>query len=164
MSKNDKTTEQLIAEIEALKSSLGVAEQARTAAEERAHALAESQQFYGSTSQEQPTGRTIMVERCINPTVRDAKKLKFIEVEEPTYYYNIQLPPGASGSNGSCLATNGIEYHHGQTVELDPITLAEVKSRVARCWDHEKSIHGENENAYRKHNDPMYHLYANKRR
>jgi hypothetical protein len=76
--------------------------------------------------------------------------LKFKNIEYPTFYYNIQLPAGASGSNGSCLSTNGVEYHHGQTYEFDEVTLAEMKSRVAKCWDHEKSIHGENENAYRR--------------
>jgi hypothetical protein len=30
------------------------------------------------------------------------------------------------------------------------MTLVDLKSRVARCWEHEKSIHGDNENAYRR--------------
>lgn len=138
--------EELQAEIEALKSQLVDANEQKTAAEDMAKAMASASQFTGGTSQEQPTGRTIMVNVCLNPTVRDEKKLKYKEVEEPTYYYNIDLPAGA----GLCLYTNGVEYYHGQTYEFDQATLAEMKSRVAQCWYHEKSIHGENENAYRR--------------
>jgi hypothetical protein len=82
----------------------------------------------------------------LNPGEKDVKKYKYKKVKVPTYYYNIQLPAGA----GICLWTNGVEYYHGETYEFDPNTLAEMKSRVARCWEHEKSIHGDNENAYRK--------------
>jgi hypothetical protein len=46
--------------------------------------------------------------------------------------------------------TNGIAYYHGQTYEVDPMTLQDLKSRVARTWDHERAIHSENANAYRK--------------
>jgi hypothetical protein len=66
--------------------------------------------------------------------------------------YTINLPAGA----GNCLYTNGIEYYHGETYEFDAEILSEMKSRVARCWDHEKSIHGENENAYRRPTNVHY--------
>jgi hypothetical protein len=65
----------------------------------------------------------------------------------PTWFYTINLPVGA----GPKLTTNGVDYFHGQTVEVTPDVLSDLKSRVARCWDHEKSIGGGNENAYRQH-------------
>ena len=83
---------------------------------------------------------------CLNPHERDEKKQKFKDVEFPTYFYTIQLPPGA----GIDLTTNGTPYYHGSTYEVDAFTLADLKSRVARTWDHEKSIHGGDENAFRR--------------
>ena len=77
---------------------------------------------------------------------RDEKQQKFMDVEVPTFFYHIDLPAGA----GTNLSTNGTAYYHGQTYEVDQATLVDLKSRVARCWDHEKAIHSENENAYRK--------------
>ena len=138
-----------MAEVKSLKSQVDTEREMRTAAEERAESIAAAS-FAVCTSEEQPTGKTVLVRVCTNPTERDTKKQKWTEIEIPTYFYLIQLPAGASGSNGSCLTTNGVEYHNGEVVELDACQLADVKSRVARTWDHEKSIHGENENAYRK--------------
>lgn len=113
-------------------------------------ALAKAMALVGSysepTGSERPTGRTVKVEVCINPTERNPKKLEFKTVEYPTYYYTINIPAGA----GLDLSTNGAPYYHGETYEFDPMQLADMKSRVARCWDHERTIHSENENAYRK--------------
>ena len=141
---------ELQAEVERLSKLLQASEVKRTDAEEMAHQLAASSHYLGSHSQEQPTGKTVTRTVCLNPHVRDEKKHKYHEVELPTYFINIQLPPGACGTNGSCLSTNGIEYHHGTTHEVDPDTLRELKSRIARCWEHERSIKGENENIYKK--------------
>jgi hypothetical protein len=138
--------EELQAEIALLKAELNVMTEKKTEAEEFAKSLAAASPFMGSMVEEQPTGKTIRTSICTNPTEKDTKKHKYVDVEVPTYYYNIQLPAGA----GLCLYTNGVEYYHGETYEFDQFTLAEMKSRVARCWDHEKSIHGDNENAYRK--------------
>lgn len=147
-----QTIEELQAEVLRLQEALGVSENQRTQAEEMAHAMSQANQFIvGAASEEQPTGKTVTIKVCLNPTERTEKKQKWHEVEMPTYYYNIQLPTAA----GLCLSTNGIEYYHGQTYEFDALTLAEMKSRVARCWDHEKSIHGDNENAYRKPTNRM---------
>lgn len=142
----EKSMKELQAEIAELKEQLGASDRKRTEAEDMAHAMASASQFVGGTAEEHPTGETITVNVCLNPTERNEKKQKWKEVELPTYYYNIQMPAGA----GLCLYTNGIEYYHGQTYAFDAITLAEIKSRVAKCWDHEKSIHGDNENAYRR--------------
>lgn len=144
-----KEVDELQAQIAKLTSELDAERSKRSEAEELAHSMAAGN-FVDSMAEEQPTGKTVMVRVCVNPHVRDEKKQIWKEIEYPTYFYNIQLPAGAAGSNGSCLSTNGLEFHHGQTYELDPFMLAEVKSRVARTWDHEKSIHGDNENAYRK--------------
>lgn len=159
--KSDLERAELLAQIEKLKAELGDAHARRTAAEEMSHSLAASN-FVGSMAQEYPTGKTIKINVCVNPWERNEKKQNWKDIEYPTYFYNIQLPPGASGSNGSCLSINGMEYHHGETYEFDTFLLTEMKSRVAMTWFHERSIHGENENAYRKR-DPMYNHYAQKR-
>jgi len=143
----EKTVKELQAEIAALQNSLASEMTKRTEAEEMAKAMSAASPFIVNLGEEQPTGQTIKINTCVNPTERDVKKQKWKEIEYPTYFYNIQLPAGA----GLCLTTNGVEYYHGETYEFDSITLSEIKSRVARCWDHEKSIHGENENAYRRH-------------
>ncbi len=135
---------ELLAEIAKLKGQLGDAIRAKTEAEEMATATAAASAFMG-TSEEQPTGRTATVRVCVNPAEKKEDKLVWKNVEVPTWFYAVNLPVSAPN-----LATNGIEYYHGQTYELDPYQLADLKSRVARCWDHEKAIHSENENAYRK--------------
>lgn len=140
-----KELDSLQEEIERLKGALESERKSRTEAEEMAMAVAQASPFIGSND-EQPSGNTVKINICLNPAERDERKLKWKEVEMPTYFYAIQLPAGA----GMSLSTNGVELYHGQTYEFDPIMLAEVKSRVARCWDHEKSIHGDNENAYRR--------------
>lgn len=144
-----RTTEEelkvMMAEVARLKAALGESEQKRTEAEDNALAMAQASAFSGNT-EEQPTGNTVDVEVCLNPAERDEKKLKFKTVKMPTFFYQIQLPTAA----GLDLTTNGVAYYHGQTYEFDLMGLQDIKSRVARCWDHEKSIHGNNENAYRK--------------
>jgi hypothetical protein len=144
-----KTTEQELkdmqAEIARLQAALGAAEIYRSEAEANAIAVTQANAFAGNT-EEQATGRTVEMSVCLNPNERDEKKHKFKSVKIPTYYYTVTLPAGA----GTDLTTNGVAYYHGQTYEFDQFTLPDIKSRVARTWDHEKSIHGGNENAYRK--------------
>jgi len=140
-----QTVAELNAEIARLQKELKVSEEGRSNAEAMALAVAQVDQFVGNTD-ERPTGKTMTVRKCANPAERDEKKQVWEDVEIPTYYYTIQLPAGA----GLCLTTNGVDYYHGETYEFDLYTLVDIKSRVARTWDHEKSIHGDNENAYRK--------------
>lgn len=143
----DEQLKELQAQIKDLQGALESESVKRTAAEEHASAMSKASQFVsGATSEEFPTGNTVPVEVCLNPWEKNEKKQKFHTVDMPTFKYTIILPAGA----GNNLSTNGVEYFHGQTYEFDPIILAEMKSRVARCWDHEKSIHGDNENSYRK--------------
>lgn len=138
--------EELVAQIKALEARLALSEREKTEAQEVAASMSATGQIIGGAGDEQPTGNFITVRRCTNPWERNEKKQKWVEEEVPTYYYTIMLPAGA----GVSLTTNGIDYYHGGTYEFDPDTLTEMKSRVARCWDHEKSINGGDENAYRK--------------
>jgi hypothetical protein len=139
------TDKELLAQIAELKAKLAEAEIAKTEAQEMASSIAAASSFMG-TAEEQPTGNTVTLNVCLNPGEKDERKQKFKDVEFPTFYYTIDIPAGA----GTNLMTNGLAYYHGQTYEVDQATLVDLKSRVARCWDHEKSIHSENENAYRK--------------
>jgi hypothetical protein len=144
---NESKVQNLQEEIARLEKELALSEKKRTEAEEIALAVADtSTGMFIYNTEEQPTGKTITVEECLNPWEKDEKKFNFKEVKLPTYFYKIQLPSGASEP----IRTNGVEYHHGQTYEFDLRTLADMKSRVARCWDHEKMIHSDNENAYKK--------------
>ena len=138
--------EDLQAEVARLQAALLEEKGARSVAEESAKAVAAASPYIHSSVEEEPTGKTIAVEVCLNPWARKESEHRYETVQMPTYFYTIQLPAAA----GMSLSTNGVEYYHGETYEFDPIMLAEIKSRVARCWDHEKSIHGDNENAYRK--------------
>ena len=119
--------------------------EARSAAEDNAKATADAGIFV-NRSDEQPTGKTIKIQKCSNPWETDERKQILISVDVPTYYYQIELPTGA----GISLTTKGQDFMHGETYTVDLYTLIDLKSRVARCWDHEKSIHGDNENAYRR--------------
>jgi hypothetical protein len=105
-----------------------------------------SSQFLSDTSEEKATGKFITIEKCTNPWVKKKSEQIWEEEKVPTFFFTIDLPPGA----GSELSTNGLQFYHGETYELSYYTLVDIKSRIARCWDHEKSIHGENENVYRK--------------
>lgn len=149
---SDTQVQTLEAEIKALKEQLGEQTKKLTDAEKASHSLSGGAMLAGNIDEGFPTGKTVTVTKCKNPWVKDAKKQEFIEVELPTFMYTINLPAGA----GDNLSTNGIMYYHGQTYEFDSEVLAEMKYRVAQCWYHEKSIHGENENAYRKKSNVHY--------
>ena len=141
-----QSEKELLAEIAALREKLGQRDKELTEAQALAQSMAEASVFMGGTSEEQATGRTVKMSVCVNPAERDERKLKYKEVQVPTYFYTIDLPAGA----GVSLITNGTAYYHGQTYEVDHATLVDLKSRVARTWDHERAIHSENANAYRK--------------
>ena len=145
MAEKKMTPEEMEQEIRRLQKELGVETTKRNEAEQIAVALTQASQF-GGESEEQPTGKTVKQNVCLNPWERKEDKQKFKEIDVPTYFYTIELPAAA----GLSLVTNGVDYFHGKTYEVTPDMLADLKSRVARCWDHEKSIHSDNENAYRK--------------
>ena len=141
------TEKDLLAEIASLKAKLADETKAKTEAQDMATSIAAASAFMGN-SEEQPTGNMITLNVCLNPGVKKESQQKWKEVEVPTFYYTLDLPLAA----GASLMTNGMEYFHGQTYEFDADTLRDMKSRVARCWDHERSIHSENEGAYRQKN------------
>ena len=137
-----KTLEQEVAE---LRAKLAETETKLTESESNVVAMQMATNLLGGDSKEEATGKTIKVNTCVNPWEKDTKKQKFKDFDVPTYRFLINLPV-----NATHLSTNGIDYYHGQSYEFTLSELAEMKSRVARCWDHERSINGANENAYRK--------------
>lgn len=154
-----QTEAELLAEIAELRGKLADETKAKTEAQEMATSIAAASSFMGN-AEEQPTGNTITLSVCLNPGVKKESQQKWKDVEVPTFYYTIDLPTGA----GVSLMTNGMEYFHGQTYEFDHDTLVDMKSRVARCWDHERSIHSENEGAYRQKNKTHFVSTAAKAR
>lgn len=62
------------------------------------------------------------------------------------WWYKIDLPP----SGGLNVKLNGQPFEHGQVYEFTTDTLRTVKDIVFRCWAHERSIKGDNENFYRR--------------
>lgn len=63
----------------------------------------------------------------------------------------IDLPP----SGGMQLTRNGIPYYHGQEYEFSPDEACDVREQMYRSWQHEQTIKGSDENAYRPHNAPV---------
>lgn len=74
----------------------------------------------------------------------------FKTVQVPTFYYKIDMPP----CGGEALKINGIAFYHGTVVEVDLHLLRSIKEIVYRCWDHDRQIHGTDENAYRPKQRP----------
>lgn len=149
------SNEELLKKVAELESKLALESVKRGEAEELAYSMAAGK-FRGAMAEEYATGKTVMVSTCTNPWEKKADKQKWLEVEQPTYFYQIDIPKGV----GASLSTNGVEFFHGHTYEFDLDTLREIKARVAATWYHERSIHGENENAYKQRKDPSAGLYA----
>lgn len=146
--------EKLLAEIADLKQQLAVSDKARSVAETQALALAEAQAGVMQIAvQEVPTGKKVKVQRCkgykevgYKDDGRPILKPEWETVEEPTFFYKIDLPP----VGGDGLKVNGLPLAHGAVMEFDIHTLRSVKEMVFRCWDHERNIHGTDENVFRK--------------
>jgi hypothetical protein len=153
------TLDKLMAEIEGLKEALAIANTARSDAEKVALAAAESQgALMQREIQEVATGKFIKVKRAKGYKVvgykddgRDIIKPEWHEVEIPTFFYKIDMPP----VGGVDLKINGISYEHGVVYEFDRDTLASVKEMVFRLWAHDRDIHGTDENFYRKPQAPQ---------
>lgn len=124
---------------------------------------AESPQFFIPDDEgEMPTGRTVTMSVCKNPAkVSDDPKKRVVEPvwedeEVPTYMYRIHMP----ALGGWDIQLDGAPLYEGQTYELDLHTLRTVKSIIGNLWQHEASVHGNNENAYRK---PVHKVLSGKR-
>lgn len=146
----------LQAEVARLTAALADETTKRTAAEDAAKAAVDAQPGFVIMQrgiEEQPTGRKIMVPRCVRYDTVDHRddgrpilKPKFEQVEVPTYYYKIDLPP----SGGVEIKINGESFQHGEVYEFDLDQLRTIKDIVARSWGHEQTIHGNDENVFRK--------------
>lgn len=147
--------ELLKAQVADLQAKLASETEKRTEAETRALKQAENQagSLMQTEVQEVPTGKTMKVARCKGyKTVgykddgRAILQPEFDQVDEPTYFYKIDLP--AMGGIG--LNMNGQYLYHGTVYEMDIHTLRTVKDSVAKTWKHERDVHGSDENMYRK--------------
>jgi len=143
----------LLQEIADLKGKLSVAEKERTEAQKDALAAAEATAgMMEAMGVEVDAHETIEVARCkgyksvgFKDNGREILKPEWEKVKVPLYFYKIMLPP----VGGDGLKINGILLAHGAVVKLDRDTLRTVKEMVWRAWDHERNIHGSDENAYR---------------
>lgn len=62
------------------------------------------------------------------------------------YKHMIDLPP----VGGFAIRINGTDYFHGQVYDLDESMMSTIMEIEFRCWQHERTIRGSNENAYRR--------------
>lgn len=155
-----KSEATLLEEIADLREKLKLSESKRSDAEKVALAAAEAQSTLMQRQiEEVPTGKFVKVRRArgYEPTGhytndgRDILKPIWKEVEVPTFFYKVDLPP----VGGEGLSTNGIPMLHGVVYEVDIDTLRSMKERVYRCWDHDRNIHGSDENFYRRQSKPV---------
>lgn len=112
--------------------------------------------IYQSANEAVPTGKSVMVVRCksyenagYHDDGRAILRPKWHEVEEPTFWYTIDMPP----VGGTDIKLNGKEFYHGQTYEVTTDELRTLMDIVNRLWVHERSIHEDNEKAFRGHFD-----------
>ena len=139
-------------EIERLKEQVKALEAALAVANTQNEDAARRALFFKDMNEEVPTGETVKVAKCVKyETVgykddgRPILKPIFKEFELPTFMYKINLPP----VGGAAITVNGEAYYHGQTYTFDIDMLRTVKEVVHRIRDHEATIHGTDENAYR---------------
>jgi len=130
--------EQLRAQVKELESKLAVASTANEDAARRAL-------FFKDGNEEVPTGQTVKVMKASKPWAKSVEDQDVKEVEIPTFLYKIDMPP----VGGVQIMINGQPLYHGQTYTLDLDQLKMVKEIVHRLRDHEATIHGTDENAYR---------------
>lgn len=143
----------MLAEIAELRSQLAVEKEKRGEAEQAALEAAQAQgALLQSEVREVPTGKTVEVQRVKGyKTVghrddgRPIKQPIFETVLRPTFFYKIDMPP----CGGTHIGINGVAFYHGAVYEFDEDTLRTVKEMVYRTWDHDRSIHGSDENFYR---------------
>jgi len=153
---NGDDVKALLEQIADLKAKLAIADKERTASEQTALELAESQGnglMQQTTIQEIPTGKKMKVQRLDHYETTGYKddgrpilKAKWKTEEVPTFFYKIDLPP----VGGLGLTINGLPLYHGTVYEFDLDSLRMVKDLVHKSWKHDADIHGTDENVYRK--------------
>lgn len=138
--------EELKAEIDRLTSALAASATQVSEAQKRAA-------IFQSNEEEVPTGNTVEVTRCkgykgvgFHDDGREILKPEWHKVVEPTYWYTIDMPP----VGGTDIKLNGREFYHGQTYEVTVDELRTLKDVCARLWAHERSIHEDNTEIFRK--------------
>ncbi len=52
--------------------------------------------------------------------------------------------------NAESLTINGMAYWHGKDYKVPPDVARDLNAMAGNTWKHEASIHGENENQYRR--------------
>ena len=125
-STNQSALEQRIAELEAQLAASKSAEQRALESAAQNAAAAQSAQLFNSTVTEVHVGKN--------------------DRNEDMWKYKIDLPP----SGGTDLKVNGVPFFHGETYTFNTDMLRSIKEMVQRCWLHEASIQGNNENFYRR--------------
>lgn len=152
------SVEAMQAKIEAQQRELAEYRKKLSASEEKALQLAEAQPTW-KTGEEIPTGKMVAIRVFEKNSIvgykddangRPILRPKFKTVKVPTYYLKINLPP----VGGDHFSTNGEEFYHGSTYEMDINTVRDVKERIYRLWKHDTEIHGSDENAYRQKQNP----------
>ena len=59
--------------------------------------------------------------------------------------FEVNLAP-----NAECLTVNGQQYWHGKKYRVSTALARTLNEMSGNTWRHEESIHGQNENAYRR--------------
>jgi hypothetical protein len=147
----------LLDKLKAAEERAAIAEAKLTDAEKMAIELASAAPLMPGDNQEQPTGEYVTVKRLKEYKLvghkddgRDILRPVFKDVKLPVFAYRIDMPP----VGGTDLKINEVPFYHGATYKLDIDTLRTVKEMVYRLWDHDRNIHGTDENAYRNQAKP----------
>jgi hypothetical protein len=113
--------------------------------------------LYGTFASEQPSGNKVKIRVFDHYKVvghrdngSEITRPVFKTEEVETYFLKIDMPPCGDTS----LSINGEKYYHGAVYEFDIHTLRTVKDIVFRTWAHDRSIHPNDENFYRR--DPSW--------
>jgi hypothetical protein len=127
----EETVAELQARIRRLEAALAHSDEQRAKSEEDASRLSAQAQSSMFTT---------------NVTERFARKS---DTGEDLWWYRIDLAP----CGGIDIRVNGVQYVHGETYLFNTNLLRSVKEIISRTWGHEASIHGENENVYKRAQD-----------
>lgn len=132
-------------ELEALRAEVARLEAALATANTANEDAARRAMFFRDVNEEVATGQTVKVKKAMRPWEKNIEDQDVREVELPTFLYKVDMPP----VGGVEIKLNGEPLYHGQTYTLDLDQLRLVKDIVHRIRDHEATIHGTDENAYR---------------
>lgn len=145
--------EQLREEYNRLAAALEMEQQKNTDLEAQKNSDAEAFAMQMSNIREVPTGEKKKIRKCTGYEVvgykddgREIRKPIFEQIEVPTFWYKIDVPPSA----GLGITISGNQFYHGETYKFTEDELRTVKDMVHRCFVHENIRLGRNEAPYRK--------------